>query len=300
MTCSLIIKHAGALIGAFGLCVAGTVSAIPVTFDFDTGSPPLYRGQSIPAVQTVGGVTAHFSSPGYMGFSFQDDGSTFYHMSVFSGLYLWPNSINQDRLNIAFDQPILTISIVFATIDYQDNAEIPSDVRIYAYDNGTLVGTATTHANYLGDTYPTGTISFSNTQPFNFIDFGIVPGQPQGTPGFMADNIIVNPAPVNDVPAGWLTTAGPLSIAPNPSDGAVGVTFDLASPSTVHIAVYDVTGRLVRDLLSEPMLAGRHSVDWDGLDDHGVAIRSGLYLVRIDRPGVHQVGRAVILHPATR
>jgi hypothetical protein len=172
------------------------VAAQTATFDLDNGTPTLYTGQSVPFIQTVGGVTATFSSPQGAAFSLQTDGTTFFRLSQFSGHYLMPNDINRNALHIVFDQPLASITLNFATIDYQDNAEIPGDLNLSAYDSttGTLVGTTSTHGTYLGDTYPMGTISFSTaTQHFDTVDL-VVPYQPQGTTGFLADNFTVTAA----------------------------------------------------------------------------------------------------------
>jgi len=181
---------------------AHTAMAGTVTFDFDTGAPPLYTGQPTPFDQTALAVKAHFSSPsdpGYQGFSVQTDGSTQYHMSHFSSHYLWPNAINAAVLDIRFSRDLTAITLTFATIDYQDNAEVPSDVKLTAYKDSLQnppVGSAIAHATYGSDTYPVGTLTFdSGGKPFNLVRIGVVPGQPQGTPGFMADNIIVTPVP---------------------------------------------------------------------------------------------------------
>ena len=46
------------------------------------------------------------------------------------------------------------------------------------------------------------------------------------------------------------------------------------------VQVYDVTGRLIRTLVSDELPAGTHRVTWDGRDDHGKPCASGVYLSR--------------------
>ena len=49
--------------------------------------------------------------------------------------------------------------------------------------------------------------------------------------------------------------------------------------------MYDVNGRQVRNLLvGQAFLPGQHSVAWDGCDNHGRAVASGVYLVRLTAP----------------
>jgi flagellar hook assembly protein FlgD len=49
----------------------------------------------------------------------------------------------------------------------------------------------------------------------------------------------------------------------------------------VRIAVYDVSGAVVRVLADGMIESGRHTVSWDGRNAHGEAVASGVYFVRI-------------------
>ena len=77
--------------------VAYPAQAATLTFDFDTGTPALVAGTSIPLDQATGGVTAHFSSPPAGSFSVQNAASTGYTLSQFSGNYLSPNLILPEK-----------------------------------------------------------------------------------------------------------------------------------------------------------------------------------------------------------
>ena len=62
------------------------------------------------------------------------------------------------------------------------------------------------------------------------------------------------------------------------------------------LRVYDAAGRLVRTLRSgAPGLAGRNEVVWDGRDDGGRAVSSGVYLYRIQAGEHGDVGRMTLL-----
>jgi flagellar hook assembly protein FlgD len=71
------------------------------------------------------------------------------------------------------------------------------------------------------------------------------------------------------------------AIHPNPFNPQTTVTFTLASPEHVRIAIYDVRGTLVRRLEDRAMPAGEHSLVWDGRDDAGRTGSSGIYFVRM-------------------
>lgn len=164
------------------------------SFDFDTGTPILSVGQSTPFSQTSGGLTGSFSSPtvGAGGFSIQTDSSTQFHMSKFSGNYLYPNSVYSPALNIAFDRPLTGISFTFATADFQQ-VEVPTTIKLTAYQGSTAttpIGSKTAHGRYGGDTMPMGTLTFSSTTPFDVVEINIPPA-PLAASDFLADNFIV-------------------------------------------------------------------------------------------------------------
>jgi hypothetical protein len=70
---------------------------------------------------------------------------------------------------------------------------------------------------------------------------------------------------------------------PTPFRQATEVRIDLARPEhrRVVIEVFDVTGRRVRTLLDEELPGGRYGVSWDGRDQGGSIVASGVYFVRL-------------------
>lgn len=205
----MIRRHRAALaIVALSVWPALSGNAVTVTFDFDNGTPALFRGQSTPFDQTSSEVSAHFSSPtlGAGGFSVQSDASTQYHLSQFSGQYLWPNSVYNPALDIQFGQQLSSITFTFATADFQQ-VEVPTTVQLTAYADSTAappVGSATAHGTYAGDTMPMGSLTFSSVHPFNVVEITI-PYAPQAASGFLVDNVTVT------------TTTAPTSTMPLPS-----------------------------------------------------------------------------------
>ena len=55
----------------------------------------------------------------------------------------------------------------------------------------------------------------------------------------------------------------------------------LPTTTRTRVAIYDVAGRRVRNLLDSELVAGTHSQWWDGKDDAGVTVASGLYFCRV-------------------
>jgi hypothetical protein len=68
---------------------------------------------------------------------------------------------------------------------------------------------------------------------------------------------------------------------PNPFNPETRIRFQLAENSNVRLMIYDVLGRKVRTLVSDRMDAGHHVLNWDGLNDAGTDVASGMYVYRI-------------------
>jgi hypothetical protein len=84
--------------------------------------------------------------------------------------------------------------------------------------------------------------------------------------------------------------------APNPFRPATEILFELAGPSRVELRIFDVSGRLVRRLVSGEVLpGGPRRVRWDGLDESGARLRAGVYFYRLLAGSVHESGKLTLL-----
>lgn len=83
--------------------------------------------------------------------------------------------------------------------------------------------------------------------------------------------------------------------APRPNPFTVGTRlgFDVPRASAVTVTIHDPAGREVRRLLDTSLVPGRYDVAWDGRDDRGVRLGSGVYFVRVMAGGDHDARRIV-------
>jgi hypothetical protein len=86
--------------------------------------------------------------------------------------------------------------------------------------------------------------------------------------------------PVEDVLPVMATRLRPN--VPNPFNPRTEISFDLARPGQTRLAIFDVRGMLVRQLVDEDLPAGPHTVMWDGLDRAGLSVASGTYFYRLE------------------
>lgn len=85
--------------------------------------------------------------------------------------------------------------------------------------------------------------------------------------------------PVDGATPGMTRLVG---VSPNPFNPSTRVDFSLASPGRVKLTIFDVAGRRVRTLLDEHRAAGHHDLEWNGRDDSGRRLASGVYFYRLE------------------
>jgi FlgD Ig-like domain len=79
---------------------------------------------------------------------------------------------------------------------------------------------------------------------------------------------------------------------PNPFNPSTRIQFSLAGDTSVNLNIYSSAGRLVRRLVAaRTMTQGEHTIEWDGRDDRGQALPSGVYLYSIDTDLGRQSGK---------
>jgi flagellar hook assembly protein FlgD len=77
----------------------------------------------------------------------------------------------------------------------------------------------------------------------------------------------------------------PVALAASAAGGDPRVRLSLPRATRVHLAVFDLRGRRVRNLLDGELVpAGDHDIDWDGRSADGRSAASGVYLVRVSTP----------------
>ena len=72
---------------------------------------------------------------------------------------------------------------------------------------------------------------------------------------------------------------------PNPFNPSTTITYRLPRPMLVSLVIYDAAGRKVRSLVHERQDAGEQNVRWDGRDESGRQVSSGVYLYELQAGG---------------
>lgn len=77
---------------------------------------------------------------------------------------------------------------------------------------------------------------------------------------------------------------------PNPFNPTTTIAFDLPRAANVKLEVYDITGRLVQELVNGELAAGHHAAQFDG-----AVLPSGMYLYRLTTPEFSDLGKMLLL-----
>lgn len=85
-----------------------------------------------------------------------------------------------------------------------------------------------------------------------------------------------------------------IAASPNPFTARVLVTFNLDVKTEVRLGIYDVAGRLVREIPSGTLYPGQHSVRWDGKDSNGECVPAGVYFFRLSVGDREATAKAVL------
>jgi len=83
---------------------------------------------------------------------------------------------------------------------------------------------------------------------------------------------------------------------PNPGNSSFTIPFHLGRAGPVRLQVHDVLGQRVRTLVQADLPAGRHQVTWNGRDDRGMSLSTGIYFCQLTaRGGLAGTGKVVLL-----
>ncbi len=123
---------------------------------------------------------------------------------------------------------------------------------------------------------------------------GLVDGPAPSTKSHWATGVmnyfLDEPAEVPDA-----ANTRPLAAWPNPFNPATTIRFALDEPGFATLAIHDLQGRRLRVIHRDHLDAGEHGFSWDGRDETGRGLGSGLYLARLSADGEAQSAKLMLL-----
>jgi hypothetical protein len=101
---------------------------------------------------------------------------------------------------------------------------------------------------------------------------------------------------VNDSTDSLLSLPVKLGYAyPNPSRGITAISYQLPQSARVDLKIYNIQGQLVKTLESKAKQAGFYRVPWDGLDEKGQRVSTGVYFYRFNAGNYSSTGKLMII-----
>ena len=207
---------------------------------------------------------------------------------------LGPLSIYSYEIVIGFDETRLQVSGVRTTgtateawTAPQLNPETPGELRIVAAGPAVLVG-GDGLFELLVEGDPT---SIGQVRTLGLVSVLFNEGSPCS---FDVDGVATIVEPATSAPP-RIETARLEQNHPNPFNPRTSITFGVADAGRVRLRIFDLRGRIVRTLVDENFGdAGEFTVRWNGTDDDGHRVPSGVYHYRLDT-GAVQLSRKMIL-----
>jgi hypothetical protein len=82
---------------------------------------------------------------------------------------------------------------------------------------------------------------------------------------------------------------------PNPWHEGARIHFSLSRGTKTTLEIYNVSGERIRTLVNGTIAEGAHSVPWDGLDEHGRAVSTGIYGVLLQTEKVTRTAKILVV-----
>ncbi|MBN2175650.1 MAG: T9SS type A sorting domain-containing protein [Bacteroidales bacterium] len=90
------------------------------------------------------------------------------------------------------------------------------------------------------------------------------------------------------------TIPNEFKIYPNPAKGYTNIQLSISDRSTIRVNVYDNSGKLLRLLFHGVKDEGTHHISWDGKDEFGNALSSGIYFVQVIQNGFENCKKVIL------
>ena len=198
---------------------------------------------------------------------------------------IWP--LNDDALSVTVSGTLPFDNApggARASMAEMDATQAPYGDIIALYDAHCFIPTVSALALATGDPFfdIAGAGDLSALTPFDAVYF---PEANQDHVLVTAENKAWFMAEIAATASGLPTAPGPAALAlaawPNPFQPTVTLSFTLAAPAAVELSIHDVAGRRLRRLEAGTFGGGEQRLAWDGRDDAGRSLPSGVYLARL-------------------
>ena len=82
---------------------------------------------------------------------------------------------------------------------------------------------------------------------------------------------------------------------PNPFNPETNIRFDLAENTHASLSIFNLVGQKVATLINKTMDAGTYNVKWQGVNDNGSSLPTGMYIYELKTSKFHSVKKLVLV-----
>ena len=112
-----------------------------------------------------------------------------------------------------------------------------------------------------------------------------------GSPGMQNTAYLASDVAENIIPE----TTSMLPAYPNPFNGAVTIPLELATPINASIIIYNLLGERITDIPINHLRPGHHTLVWQGRNQLGHSVGTGIYFVRLQTENTRSVQKLIYL-----
>ena len=239
-----------------------------------------------PVLGWVGSLNQFEGGDGYwlkvseaISFSFNIDGGRLSHN----------NEVLEIDDNFSFNQSSRQAFYFIESIS--DNISISNDDYILAYNNNVLVGSRKWNGAYTdipvmgydGNSYSSGYCEIGDIPSIKLYksSTGQIIDLVADIPSFENNQIYMLSNLGIDIASETPLSFGIVKNYPNPFNPSTTIDFNLDMDSNVMLAVYDINGKLVKEIKNEYLNSGNYSIQWNGLNNQGLEVSSGTYICKL-------------------
>jgi hypothetical protein len=92
-----------------------------------------------------------------------------------------------------------------------------------------------------------------------------------------------------------IPSVSPVSLYPNPFNPSTNISFSLNKQENVQVSVYNIKGQRVKTIVDQNMLPGNKEIVWNGNDNEGKPVSSGVYFIKVKSESVNAIKKAILL-----
>jgi len=177
---------------------------------------------------------------------------------------------------------LLSADFNFLAIDHNNTKWIGTDAGVCRFDGETWITFNTKNSGLCDNKVNAIAVEKNNTIWF---------GTDNGVSRYTGEVITTSVDEEDETPEALPV----INSYPNPFNPSTTIEFTLPESGFTTLAIYNIYGQKVRELAAEYMTAGAHSLMWDGRDDNGNAVSSGVYITRLMAGKQVAAGRMILL-----